>query len=618
MNSNNWFEASQYYNRLYLRDSSDLKIQYNYAQSARLCFDLDLSLKLYLRIAEIDKAKKFPYSYFWIAQILKNKQEYKTAKKWFLKFLKLKSENYKLKKNEFNYYLVKAKIESEACDLAQILMINSLPLTPNLLENNINTNQSEYAALDLDSTLYFSSLKSEEKKDENQEVYAKIYKIQLKNNNGKNLKVLDTNINSSNNHNANICFSNDHKQMIISRCNKKNGSDYTCELYISNFIKNKWQIPKRMKEPINILNANTTQANYGKLNDKDVLFFSSNRIGGEGQLDIWYSFFNDDGTFSEPVNAGKKINTPDDEITPWFDIKKNVLYFSSNYHKGLGAFDIFKSEFTNNGFAEPVNLGYPINSSFNDVYYSENHQGNKLYLSSNRIGSNFENKINCCNDIYQITIEDKNKQTLINDSMHNLKARLKLLVPLTLYFQNDEPDPNTKQITTDKNYLNTFNDYRALKESYLIEYSKGLHGNSKTNALHKLTDFFEDSLESGMNNLIQFSDILETLVLNGVSVKITLKGYCSPLASSDYNKNLAKRRIYSLRNYFNDTKKGFFIKFFNDQSNNQTKISFQEEDIGELESSDVSDDFKDKINSVYSPFAASERKIQIIAVSFEK
>jgi hypothetical protein len=101
-------------------------------------------------------------------------------------------------------------------------------------------------------------------------------------------------------------------------------------------------------------------------------------------------------------------------------------------------------------------------------------------------------------------------------------------------------------------------------------------------------------------------------------VKITFKGYCSPLASSDYNINLAKRRISSLKNYFTEYKNGWFLKYINNSNENGGKIIFEEVDIGELEVSKASDDFKDKRNSVYSPRAACERKIQILAIQFGK
>lgn len=112
--------------------------------------------------------------------------------------------------------------------------------------------------------------------------------------------------------------------------------------------------------------------------------------------------------------------------------------------------------------------------------------------------------------------------------------------------------------------------------------------------------------------------LLEQVLLRGEKVKITMKGYCSPLASTDYNVNLAKRRISSLRNYFIEYDGGKFVKYINNTNEKEGRIEFFNEDIGELPISKVSDDVKDVRNSVYSPFAAAEGKIQIIAISYLK
>jgi hypothetical protein len=89
-----------------------------------------------------------------------------------------------------------------------------------------------------------------------------------------------------------------------------------------------------------------------------------------------------------------------------------------------------------------------------------------------------------------------------------------------------------------------------------------------------------------------------------------MKGFCSPLASTDYNVNLAKRRISSLQNYFNQYKGGMFVPY---AQNN--KLIYYQEEVGELPASKQSDNYYDTRNSIYNPGAASERKIQIIAVS---
>ncbi|MCW3077551.1 MAG: hypothetical protein JWO32_2160 [Bacteroidetes bacterium] len=613
MANKDWYTAAQYYNRLFYRDSSDVSVQYNYAEASRLNFDLDIAYRLYNKIAAVDNGKSRPLCFYWIGQILKNKGQYKEAKKWFTKFSKLKKDK---KKVNLDYYFTKSLLEIEACDLALIMIKNPVPEKIEHLDTTINSKVSEYAPFESDSALYFSSLKNPSKKDANDVNLNKIYRSEMRQQKWQKVKALDTAINATYLHNANTCFSDDYKQMIVSRCKAKNASEYGCELYSGNYVNNKWQALERMPEPINLKGINTTQPCYGKINGKKVLFFASNRAGGEGNLDIWYSTIKEDGTFETPVNCGKKVNTPDDEITPWYVNERNTLYFSSTYHKGLGGFDIFKSEFKNGEFGEPQNAGYPINSSYNDIYYSVNKTRDRAYISSNRVGSYFENKLNCCNDIYRFNIEPLSIPTKPIDTLQLIKGQMKVLCPITLYFHNDEPDPKTKNIITKKNYETTYNEYKTLVPEYLIEYPGGAEGEQKTVALNKVENFFTDSVDAGYEDLKRFSDLLEKVLIKGETVKITMKGYCSPLASTDYNVNLAKRRISSLRNYFSETKNGFFLKYINNTNTGEGKIVYEDVDIGELPMSKVSDDLKDKRNSVYSPYAAQERKIQIIAVSF--
>jgi hypothetical protein len=614
MTNKDWFSAAQYYNRLFNRDSSQVSVQYNYAEASRLNFDLDIAYRLYNKISVVDNGKTYPLTFYWMGQILKNKGQYKEAKKWFTKFSKLK----KSKSNKINweYYLAKSKLEIDACDLALILIKNPVKEKVEHLDTTINSKVSEYAAFESDSTLYFSSLRNGNKKDANEVNLNKIYRSEMRKMKWQKATPLDTGINATYLHNANTCFSDDYKQMIVSRCKAKNATEYVCELYSGNYVNNKWQPLERMPSPININGVNTTQPCFGVINGKSALFFASNRAGGEGGLDIWYSIKNADGTFETPVNCGKKINTPDDEITPWFVNERNTLYFSSTYHKGLGGFDIFKSEYKDGEFSEPQNAGYPINSSYNDIYYSVNKTHDRAYLSSNRVGSFFENKLNCCNDIYRFNIEPLSIPPKPVDTLEFTKGQLKVLCPLTLYFHNDEPDPKTKNITTTKSYETTYNEYKALVPKYLEEYPKGTEGEQRTVATNKIENFFADSVDAGFEDLKRFADLMQKVLLKGETVKITMKGYCSPLASTDYNVNLAKRRISSLRNYFSETKNGFFVKYINNQTPGEGKIIYEDVDIGELPMSKVSDDLKDKRNSVYSPYAAQERKIQIIAVGF--
>jgi len=617
-----WFSAQQYYSRLYFADSTNIKIQYAYAEVARLAYDLPVALYLYKKTAALDNGRRFPLAFYWMGQILKTKQNYKEAKKWFTKFYKLD-----LKKEKYQYYKIKSKLEMEACDLSQILMKQAVLPAPEHLDASINSKLSEYSAFERDSNLYFSSIRVPERKvapknieeaqmEADRITYSKIYRSDNKNQKWKKIKVLDTLINANRLHTANACFNDDMTQMVISRCVALNASEYRCDLYTSSLKNKKWSNAVKMAEPINQPSVSTTQPNFGKLNGKEVLFFASDRAGGEGGLDIWYSVINENGAYEKPINAGKNINTPDDDITPWFVSKDSTLFFSSTYPKGFGGFDIYKSEFKNFQFNEIQNVGYPINSSFNDVYFTTNTTGTRIYLSSNRVGSYFEGKQNCCNDIYRFALDTLSEPEMKIDTVLVFKEKLKLLVPLTLYFHNDEPDPKTKNTSTTKNYETTYNDYKVLSPEYLKEYTTGLKGNNKELAANRISNFFTDSVEAGIDGLRQFTDLLEKVVKNGETVKITLKGYCSPLASTDYNINLAKRRISSLRNYFTEAKGGVLVKYVNNQTPGEGTIIFENVDIGELPATKTSDNLKDKRNSVYSPTAASERKIQIIAVSY--
>ncbi|WBL44162.1 OmpA family protein [Algoriphagus halophytocola] len=95
-----------------------------------------------------------------------------------------------------------------------------------------------------------------------------------------------------------------------------------------------------------------------------ILYFSSDIPGGYGKADLYYSEWKDNA-WSAPVNLGDMVNTKGDERTPYFD-KNGILYFSSNGHAGLGGLDVFRTQVENGEYKEPENLGSPINSNRDD------------------------------------------------------------------------------------------------------------------------------------------------------------------------------------------------------------------------------------------------------------
>jgi len=133
---------------------------------------------------------------------------------------------------------------------------------------------------------------------------------------------------------------------------------------------------------------------FGTLNPSgNILYFASNRPGGYGGFDIYVSYLRN-GTWTYPENLGPRVNSPGNEVTPFFDGK--TLYFSSDYHKGLGGQDIFNSYVKSGIWQIPANMGNGINSPEDDFYFIKHPQKPSFYLTSNRLGGKGSY------DIYQI------------------------------------------------------------------------------------------------------------------------------------------------------------------------------------------------------------------------
>lgn len=136
---------------------------------------------------------------------------------------------------------------------------------------------------------------------------------------------------------------------------------------------------------------------FGTLNPSgNILYFSSNRPGGEGGFDIYASYFKD-GEWTYPTNLGKKVNSPGNEITPFFD--GETLFYSSDYTTGLGGFDVFKTSVNSGAWKTPKNMGNGVNSPEDDYYFTKHPISESYYLTSNRLGGRGSHDIYLVNRI---------------------------------------------------------------------------------------------------------------------------------------------------------------------------------------------------------------------------
>jgi outer membrane protein OmpA-like peptidoglycan-associated protein len=120
--------------------------------------------------------------------------------------------------------------------------------------------------------------------------------------------------------------------------------------------------------------------------DGKTIYFASDRLGGQGGLDIYRTTMQANGTWSTPVNLGPEINTKANEDAPFIHPDQKTLFFTSDGHNSMGGRDIFVTKLINNKWTSPENMGYPVNTTANDNYFTLIADGTRGYFSSDRKG----------------------------------------------------------------------------------------------------------------------------------------------------------------------------------------------------------------------------------------
>ena len=179
------------------------------------------------------------------------------------------------------------------------------------------------------------------------------------------------------------CISPDGNYLFFTICNATNGYG-SCDIYWSKREGNSWSEPKNCGAKVN---TRYWESQPSMAADGKTIYFTSNRPGGYGGLDIWKTEMISEGVFSNLVNLGEVINTPEDEISPFIHFDQKTLYFSSDGHLGMGGKDLFYAKLQPDGsWNNLVNLGYPINSYQDESGIFINAQGNAAYFASCREG----------------------------------------------------------------------------------------------------------------------------------------------------------------------------------------------------------------------------------------
>jgi len=418
MENKDYFSAMRFYQLAIRKDSSRLYNYYNLGEAARLFKSFDISKEAYLKVVDSD-SEEHPLASYWLARVFHQQAEYDLAQTYYGKFLSpamtTKGPNNAEEVN-IEKYKALAQAGIEDCLWAKEEKSgysgSSYKIQP--FGNGVNTAATEFAPIEHQQNMYYSGLEYDKDNfcpNPNSEITRKytstyvsdgqtgVYNVAEK---VEGKFVAHTTFNGEKN-----------TRMYFTVCERLNASEFDCELFYRNKDGNgMWGDAIKLPDHINRPGTNNTHPNIGfdENTGKDYLFFVSNRADSEGgtigDLDIYCSLIQDNGQVGLPERLN--INTDEDDITPFFNQKENTLYFSSKGYQGFGGFDIFKSKKSESGtsFEAPESMGYYLNSSYDDVYFSTDEKFENAYFASNRLGVVYEDEglETCCHDIFKLEV----------------------------------------------------------------------------------------------------------------------------------------------------------------------------------------------------------------------
>lgn len=410
-----YYNAIDYYKQLLMEQPRNPYLVYQLAECSWNMRDYPAAAGYY-KYAYSLSSDLYPEAKFKEAQMLKMDGKYDEAIAAFQEFIDKNPKTFKKVK-------IRANVGIEGCRMAMNSMKNPISATVKNLGPNVNTAYTELSPMPMgDTALLFATMKNNsvinlEKTKRADYVSRFMISHKFK---STEIDVADTfqwavpfddgNFNDPKFHTGNGCYSPGGDRFYFTRCLEDKENNMTCRIFESTFDKKKWSRPEELGFNINEAGSSNTQPNVAMIGKKEILYFSSNRkLQSRGGFDIWYSVYNPrQKTYRRPQNAGKYINTVGDEISPYYDSRINTLYFSSNGWISMGGFDIFSATGGPSRYENRSNLGYPINTSADELYYIKDPAGKPdAYLVSNRIGSIALKNPTCCDDIWRVQYEPR-------------------------------------------------------------------------------------------------------------------------------------------------------------------------------------------------------------------
>lgn len=599
-----YIEALKYYDQALALEPNSIALHWKIAQANQQFKDYKTAARYFLKVYEQDPdGQQFPEAQLQYALMLKQQGLYKEALAQFKEVKKKFSEDKKS-----NGYL-KSNQEIIACNwvLKQLKYVSAEELA-DLKKHPVNTVDAEFAHLFWNDTLVYSSLKADSIADDQEQILSKHYKLDIYQfPSPKDVQQLVLNGQKNQFEYGNFCIAPDSSFALCSECTRS-PNQFRCHIVRALPMNGSWSLDSTFRLD-GLQDSYNSMPHLFELNTKLMLVYSAQQANGLGGTDLWIATINKEGQIIEANNLGV-LNSIENEVSPWYDPLFKRLYFSSTWHAGFGGFDIFYSNLQADGsFGPPINLGLPFNSPANDLYFFC--QADTAYLSSNRLGSLYASHPTCCSDVFyqELPRPKEKKDQIISETVQVVK------LPIKLYFENDHPNPKSTADFTELSYEETYLKYKGQYPVYLQKVTEGRDATATSQQTQSLLEFFESEVDKGMQDLALFREQVWQELQSGKQVSIMVQGYASPLAKSDYNVHLTNRRISAIKNYFEEIDGGKFAPYM---LTTPSRLQFIEVPMGEYKANkDVSDNYYDQRNSVYSKDASLERRIEIIELRTE-